>query len=66
MRQNFIPVTACVRTRAFRTVGGFDETARFEDHDLWKRMHTAGYRFLYAPVIAWTYRRQPKSRTELE
>jgi glycosyltransferase involved in cell wall biosynthesis len=65
MRQNYIPVTACVRVSAFRAVGGFPN-AQLEDHELWKALCVAGYRFRYLPVIAWTYRRFPGSRTELE
>lgn len=64
-RQNFIPVTACVRVSALRAVGGFPEGARLEDHELWKTMCAAGYRFRYVPVVAWTYRRLPGSRTDL-
>lgn len=63
-RQNFIPVTACVRTSALRAVGGFPTGVHLEDHELWKAMAAAGYRFRYVPVVAWTYRRRPGSRTE--
>lgn len=62
-RQNFIPVTACVRVSALRAVGGFPD-ARYEDHELWKAMSAAGYRFRYLPVIGWIYRRRAGSRTE--
>lgn len=62
-RQNFIPVTACVRTTALRAVGGFPN-ARYEDHELWKAMAAAGYRFRYLPIVAWVYRRTPGSRTD--
>lgn len=62
-RQNFIPVTACVRTSALRHVGGFPR-AELEDHALWLSLLDAGYRFRYTPVIAWHYRRFPGSRTE--
>lgn len=62
-RQNYIPVTACVRTAALRAVGGFRPDARLEDHDLWLRLLDAGYRFRYLPVIAWVYRRRLDSRT---
>ena len=64
-RQNFIPVTACVRTSALRAVGGFPLDAALEDHELWKALSAAGYRFRYVPVVAWTYRRFPGSRTDL-
>lgn len=63
-RQNFIPVTACVRTSALRAVGGFPEGVHLEDHELWKKLCAAGYRFRYVPVVAWTYRRFPGSRTD--
>jgi glycosyltransferase involved in cell wall biosynthesis len=63
--QNFIPVTACVRTHLFRAVGGFRDVP-LEDHDLWLRLLDAGARFTYVPVVCWRYRRQPGSRTETE
>lgn len=62
-QHNFIPVTACVRTSAIRSVGGFP-SAKLEDHALWLSLLDAGYRFRYVPVIAWHYRRNPGSRTE--
>jgi hypothetical protein len=61
-QMNFIPVTACVRVGAFRTVGGFPD-AQLEDHELWKALLAVGYRFRHVPVVAWHYRRQAKSRT---
>jgi hypothetical protein len=64
LRANYIPVTACVRTAAFGAVGGFPTDVPLEDHELWKRLLLAGYRFRYVPVIAWWYRRRPDSRTE--
>lgn len=63
---NIVPVTACVRTALFRSVGGFpvDEDPD-EDYALWLAMLDAGARFRYVPVVAWHYRRQPGSRTEM-
>lgn len=63
--QNFIPVTAAVRTEMFRAVGGFRDVP-LEDHDLWLRLLDAGARFTYVPVVCWRYRRQPGSRTDTE
>jgi hypothetical protein len=63
--QNFIPVTAAVRTSSFRAVGGFRDVP-LEDHDLWLRLLDAGARFTYVPVVCWRYRRQPGSRTDTE
>lgn len=63
-RSNFIPVTACIRARALRQVGGYPVDADLEDHALWVRLLDAGYQFRYLPIVAWTYRRQPGSRTE--
>lgn len=63
--QNFIPVTAAVRTETFRAVGGFRDVP-LEDHDLWLRLLDAGARFIYVPVVCWRYRRQPGSRTDTE
>lgn len=62
---NTIPVTACVRTQMFRSVGGFPEGEELEDYALWLRLLDAGARFANIPVIAWHYRRQPGSRTEM-
>lgn len=62
-QHNLIPVTACVRTSAFRAVGGFSD-AELEDHALWLSLLDDGCRFTYVPVIAWHYRRRPDSRTE--
>lgn len=64
--QNFIPVTACIRTSLFRQVGGFRTDVPIEDHDLWLRLLDAGARFTYVPVVCWRYRRQPGSRTDTE
>lgn len=61
--RNFIPVTACVRVRSFRAVGGFPDAA-LEDHELWKLLLDRGCRFTYVPTIAWHYRRRQDSRTE--
>jgi hypothetical protein len=63
--QNFIPVTAAVRTKLFRAVAGFRDVP-LEDHDLWLRLLDAGARFTYVPVVCWRYRRQPGSRTDTE
>ncbi len=43
---NLHPVTALVRTRCFREVGGFDEsmTGGYEDWDLWLRFVERGWR----------------------
>lgn len=62
---NYIPVTACCRTDAVRAAGGFPADARLEDWELWKIMAGAGFRFLHVPVVGWTYRRRPGSRTDL-
>lgn len=65
-RHNTIPVTAMVRRSMFEAIGGFDEAATLEDHDLWLRLLDAGARFTYVPVAGWRYRRRPGSRTESE
>jgi glycosyltransferase involved in cell wall biosynthesis len=62
-RLNFIPVTACVRTEAFRAVGGFPDVP-LEDHGLWLALLAAGGRFKHVPVTCWRYRRLPGSRNE--
>ena len=53
---NSIPVTASVRTSAFRDVGGFSETERFEDWHLWKKLILAGARFMCIEQVTWEYR----------
>jgi hypothetical protein len=69
---NLIDGNAMIRTRMLRRVGGFpadwvgdtphngghyqDSPARFEDHELWRRIHAAGGQFRCVPVETWHYR----------
>lgn len=64
-RDNFIPVTACVRTERFRELGGFPPEAGYEDWALWiKILDAAGPEaFCLVKEHLWTYRRHPHSRT---
>lgn len=54
--RNFIPVTALVRRNVFLDVGGFDPADDLEDWGLWKRLASAGCRFVHVPVTTWEYR----------
>lgn len=61
-----IPVTALVRTAAFRAVGGFKTmgegpTDKYgnrcgEDWALWLALSAAGYRFHHVESVTWTWR----------
>lgn len=55
-KQNTIPVTALVRREAFLDVGGFPLDAKYEDHELWIKLMSAGYRFRKINAPLWTYR----------
>lgn len=59
---NFIPVTALVRTEVFIQAGGFPETNSeawphpdCEDWGLWLRLLDAGARFSHLPERTWTW-----------
>lgn len=60
--RNHIPVTAAIRTKAFKRLGGFNPQAHVEDMDLWQRAIRAGLEFHYIPYVLWTYRRGPEGR----
>jgi len=54
----FIASAPLVRTAVIRAVGGFDPGLRqSEDYDLWGRILSKGYVFLYTPVVGVAYRR---------
>lgn len=55
-RGNEVPVTALVRASTFRQVGGFPETGRYEDWQLWLRMAKAGATFRPVDEVTWCYR----------
>ena len=58
---NFIPAMATVtRTNAIKVVGGFDETLKFEDFDLWLKL-AHRYKFLYSADSKCYYRILPNS-----
>jgi glycosyltransferase involved in cell wall biosynthesis len=54
-RQNFIPVTALIRTDMLRMVGGYQEVP-MEDWMLWQWLYLHGARFVCVPEVLWTYR----------
>ena len=64
--QNYIPVTAFVRTSAFRKVGGFDVESRLEDWELWKKLYLNNFQFTCVPVITWCYRFLGSNRTFMD
>lgn len=53
--QNYIPVTALIRSSFFRMLGGYRDV-ELEDHDLWQRAYLHGGRFVCVPEVLWTYR----------
>lgn len=61
--RNWIPVTVLARTEAVRQAGGFHSADRYEDFELWRRMHQAGMRFEHLPRVTWTYRFLGENRT---
>lgn len=60
---NYIPITTLVRASAFHAAGGFLESDRYEDWQLWLRMMKAGAKFLHVPVVTWQYRWHGAQRT---
>lgn len=56
---NLHPVTALVRTDAFRAVGGFcpEMTEGYEDWELWIRLSARGYRGVRVPEVLFNWRR---------
>ena len=59
---NYIPVTALVRTEMFLAVGGFPETNSeawphpdCEDWGLWRLLHSFGAKFSHLPERTWTW-----------
>ena len=56
----FIASAPLVRSSVIRALGGFDPSLRqSEDYDLWGRILSKGYVFLYTPVVGVAYRRSP-------
>lgn len=70
-----IPVTALVRTAAFRAVGGFRRIEEGptdkhgnragEDFDLWLRLSAAGYRFHHVDEVTWTWHHHGRNSSGL-
>lgn len=67
---NYIPVTALVRTNAFRAVGGFPIPGSpewphkdCEDWALWLRLLDAGYKFSHLPERTWKWRWHSRNTT---
>lgn len=58
---NWIPAPAVLsRTAALRTVGGYDESLPYEDHDMWLRLaRKFPFAYLEDPLV--TYRQLPSS-----
>jgi hypothetical protein len=52
---SLVPITALVRTAAFRAIGGFPETRTY-DWDLWKAISRAGFMFRAVDEVTWAYR----------
>lgn len=54
-RKSIVPITALVRTEAFRQVGGFPASDGYDWH-LWRTLCDAGAEFRCVPEVTWTYR----------
>lgn len=61
--RNVIPVTVLARTDAIRAGGCFRSEDRYEDYELWMRLHRLGWRFALEPRETWTYRMLGENRT---
>lgn len=66
-RTNSIPVTSAIRTRLFRSLGGFrsEFALGYEDWDLWTRASRAGALATKVPVPVYHYRRAEAGRNAL-
>ena len=51
----FIPVTALIRSDAFRMLGGY-RNVPMEDWDFYRRAELHGLRFKCVPEVLWSYR----------
>lgn len=54
-RVNYIPVTALVRTKCLKAVGGFPEDEDEEDHGLWLRLVEHRCVFRHTTARTWAY-----------
>ncbi len=60
--QNHVPSCVVMRRKAWDDVGGFDERLRkYEDWELWVRMHKAGWKFCFIQEPMFDYRIQQNS-----
>lgn len=58
-KENYIPVTALIRTELWAALGGYrerEECGKTEDWDFWLRALDAGARFRHIPELLWIYR----------
>ena len=53
---NYIPSNCAIRREAFLAVGGHVQTSGHFDHDLMKRLESAGCSFHNVPIKTWNYR----------
>lgn len=53
-KQNFIPVTALIRTDALRMLGGYRDS-QMEDWLLWQWAYLHGLEFQCVPEVLWSY-----------
>lgn len=62
---NYIVIGAFVRAELFRSVGGFDDFAAFEDWDLWRRCWAAGAAIRAVPEAVYRVHVRPQSRNSM-
>lgn len=62
-RANYIPVTICVKTELFRSIGGFPSGVAYEDWAMYLKFLDVGAKWTLIPEKKWTYRRHDGSRT---
>lgn len=67
LRGNLVNASAMMRISAFRAVGGYSPAFRdaWEDHELWVRMFSRGYRGVLVPEPLLRYRRHGNTRNSL-
>jgi GT2 family glycosyltransferase len=67
LRGNLVNASAMMRVSAFRAAGGYSPAFRdaWEDHELWVRMFSLGYRGVLVPEPLLRYRRHGRTRNSL-
>ncbi|MHB8742582.1 MAG: glycosyltransferase [Sulfuricaulis sp.] len=64
-KQNYIPVTALIRTEAFEMLGGYRGRV-LEDWVLWQWAYLHGLKFRCVPEVLWSYHHHAGQNFQLE